>query len=102
MKAWQVIEDPVHWTTATNARDELNRGVFPNDPTACKWCAYGALEKVYYFGVDDTPETRAKVFFDVDQKVTKLCVERHKMHMSQVNDRLGHAAILAILKELDV
>jgi len=104
MKAWQVIESPTHWTTDVNARDDNNRAVCPNDPTACKWCGYGALEKVYY-GVDGSPEEReehSKIFLEVHQKVTDLCVSRHKMHLSQVNDKLGHAAILGMFKELDV
>jgi len=45
-RAWQLIEQPEHWTTRVTARDEAGDQVRPEDGKACCWCAVGALEKI--------------------------------------------------------
>jgi len=93
MKAWQLIEDPQHWTTKVNARTIGNISVGPRHSEACKWCAIGAIWNIY----------DADTALNLCHKVTAHCVSKYdKLHLSQVNDQLGHDVVLSVLKELDV
>lgn len=38
------------WCRGAYAKDESNKPVPPNDPSACKFCLYGALRKVTGMG----------------------------------------------------
>ena len=74
MKAWELIADESRWTKDAWARD--NRGAFttPTDPLACRWCALGALVRVY-------PESRTR---------TSIAMLYHRTYGSDIvqdNDR---------------
>lgn len=42
-----LISDPAQWTQQTFARDGVSEACDPCDPTACKWCAQGAVYHAY-------------------------------------------------------
>lgn len=94
MKAWQLIEDESRWTTGVVARDQGNAPVCSLSPEAVRWCAMGAIARCYVHPREE---------MEVSMAARHLCQARHgTLSISRVNDGLGHAAILAILKELDV
>lgn len=46
LAAKSLIADPNWWTKCAAARNRWGNGVDPSDPTAVRWCAVGAIEKV--------------------------------------------------------
>jgi len=38
---------PERWTQGTNARNKWNELVRATDPSACRWCLYAAIIKIY-------------------------------------------------------
>ena len=44
--AQELIHDPFAWIQAGYAADDDSNDVLPTDPTACGWCAHGAIEAV--------------------------------------------------------
>jgi hypothetical protein len=99
MKAWQLIEDPKHWTRHTFARNCNGQRCDPEGPEAVCWCAEGALTKIYGSGTD--------LFKKIYPNACTLAVEKFGDNpdcggIVSCNDNLGHEAVLSVLKELDV
>lgn len=46
LAAKQLISNPKDWTTKVMSRNSINQEVIPSAPTACKWCAAGAVIKL--------------------------------------------------------
>lgn len=46
LKAADLIEPPEKWTTGVLARDAFGNAVDSDDPSACSWCAVGAIYAV--------------------------------------------------------
>ncbi len=90
MKAHELIADPERHCQRSYARNKEGDDVLPNDPTAVCWCASGAMRKCYR-------DNR-----DVWRRANDLARARHALPLSHVNDRLGHAAVWQILKDLDI
>lgn len=42
-RAWKRIENPAAWCQGSMATDQDGKPVTANNPTACRWCAVGAL-----------------------------------------------------------
>jgi len=90
MKAWQLLEDPSHWTQGDFARDKDGHVVDHSDPAATCWCTVGALRKLYTF------EERHAIF----DKLRPILPRGFTV--TDWNDSSTHATVLAKLKELDI
>ena len=85
-QARDLISNPLRYTTKELARDWDGYVVDPRDEEACAWCAQGAIYKVTAYG-----EGRA-AFVKLHRKSRCLFA----MSVSEVNDRLGHSAIMRL------
>lgn len=83
-----LIADPLHWTTASMARDERGVPTYPRSRHAVCWCALGALAQQHYSLTTANAENEA------------LCVAALELFgtraIGSINDRHGHAAVLAV------
>lgn len=84
-----VIEDPKHWTTEVAARDAGGEHVGSRSKDAVCWCAYGAGVKVAGYG-----GLLARVVSALDTEA-RACGFDGYMAITEVNDKMGHAAVLA-------
>jgi len=89
MKAWQLLEDPKHWTQGELAEDKKGRPVDPDSPDAVCWCIIGACRKLY------TRNERHPLYNKLRQNIPVASIV-------QWNDSNTHATVLAKLKELDI
>lgn len=89
-RVYRLLSDKSNWTTGARARNRNGDTVSVSDPTACCWCALGAVEKCYDFD-DDVRLTLHNASF-------RLFGER----ISWVNDREGYDAVMACIKEAGV
>ena len=89
MKAWQLLEDPKHWTKDAFARNKDGQEVDESSPDAVCWCVVGACRKLY------TYEERKKIYDRLRPAVPYNVV-------MDWNDNNTHAIVLAKLKELDI
>jgi hypothetical protein len=99
IKARALIADPERWTQHALARDAHGlshpsahpqgnnifwEGLQGNDPQACAWCAIGALQHV-------KPSSLKAL------KLLAIAADAlYNTHIANVNDELGHTAVLAI------
>jgi hypothetical protein len=89
------IADVRNWTKHVLARDingssdhptkNVFFGLDPRDPSACQWCAIGAILSVTTLEGDDSPVYALRIAAD----------QLYGMSTATVNDELGHAAVLA-------
>jgi hypothetical protein len=84
------IESPRRWCRRTYALTGNNRHVHPTSPKARKWCALGALDAECWGRSFDM----AIVYLS---KAVPLVSDL--VLVSTVNDRRGHAAVLAVYDE---
>jgi hypothetical protein len=99
IKARALIADPARWTQhalARNAAGESHPPTHPqgnnifweglqgNDPQACAWCAIGAIQHV-------TPTSQK-----ARRLLTIAADALYNTHVANVNDELGHTAVLEI------
>jgi hypothetical protein len=47
MKAYELLNSPDAWCQESPAEAAQGKKVYPLDPRAVKWCALGAIQKVY-------------------------------------------------------
>lgn len=87
MKAWQLLEDPKHWTQGAYARLETGQTCLSYDPAATCWCTIGAIRKCY-------PHKQLSNVLET--------LGNHVQSIPQWNDTSDHATVLAKLKELDI
>lgn len=80
-----LISDPVRWTQNDFARDVLGDYVPSGDPDAVKWCATGAWNK-----------STGGCWSSLSAVLSDLGI---KTHITWVNDRQGHAAVMTILNK---
>lgn len=80
MKAWELIADPKRWTQFSCARTAMGDGISPESPDAARWCARGALMRVY----NGWPVTQAKI--------VNVYWARHQSSLPKDNDREGMTA----------
>lgn len=93
--AWHLIEDPRRWTTRAMALDQQGQRTTPDDQSACRWCAIGALERVCTEQQAD-PESHRAVVERLGDAAEALFGTRV---LSHVNDRHGHDAIRRIYQQ---
>ena len=86
-RAYQLIEDPDHWTTFALARDASGVACRPETQHAVRFCARGAL---YRAARDICPDGFTALFKTVAWSLPWLAL---------VNDLRGHAAVLRRLKK---
>jgi hypothetical protein len=77
-----LIADKAHWTTGTLALADDGNPCDPDGNDACAWCLLGAFIRVTDLDIMKAEQVLAKVLG---------CLP------SVVNDREGHAAVLALL-----
>lgn len=46
IKMRELISDPKRWTQEKSSRDSRNKHVHIGDPSACKFCGWGAVRKI--------------------------------------------------------
>jgi len=86
--AYELIRDESRWTRGATARLANGERTLPGDDRAVKWCAIGALMSC---GVD------ALLFSRIDDLAVELFPG--SVHIADVNDNLGHAAIVQVLEK---
>jgi len=101
-RAWKLISDPLRWTRGTSARDAQGNAVSVYDPSACRWCAYGALIKVH--GRDEAAEIALKLDRRLKDDHAKYGMARYTGYaLAGWNDHVAtHDMVLALLREADV
>jgi hypothetical protein len=93
IEARELISDKVRWTTEIYASDTNAPGTYGrkhqygNEPGAVCWCAFGAVQKVT--GSDSNMR-----LVNTELVLTRAADELFKDTVTQVNDRLGHEAVM--------
>ena len=87
-RAHNLIRDPKCWTQLTAARDHLSRAVSPGSPEAQKFCGFGALARA------------AQEHSLSEQWLAEIFSTPVLTRLIQMNDREGHAVVLAYLESL--
>lgn len=92
-EARALIEDPKHWTTGVEARDKNGNAVPVFNPEACQFCALGAVNRAASVhpgqildAITALLTTVSNIFPGYDGT-------------PDVNDQLGHAAVLTLFDE---
>jgi hypothetical protein len=88
--ARELIADPERWTQGVFARDAEGRSVDPSDDRAVRWCAAGAIWRV---------ATVAHGWCDAYWLARDAAERAHDSGLTEVNDRLGHQAVLRVLDQ---
>ena len=93
INARALIADPAHWTSRTLACTAEGQSVAWYDPSATKWCAQGAIYRAAYDLVADQKEATR-----IGNEAAKNIYRPRWLFVSLaiVNDRQGHAAVLAV------
>lgn len=86
LKVRNLLSDERRWTRDFSARDLDERSVHPRDPSAVCWCLQGAVLKA-------SPPPRTVGWY----RIQRIASETYKLNPVQVNDRIGHAAVLKLL-----
>ena len=87
-RAYNLVRDPQCWTQFAAARDHLSRSVSPGSPEAQKFCGFGALARA------------AQEQSLSEQWLAEIFPTTILTRLIQMNDREGHAAVLAYLESL--
>ena len=87
-RAYNLVRDPKCWTQFTAARDHLSRAVSPRSPEARMFCGFGALARAAH-------ERNLS-----EQSLAEIFPMPVLTRLIQMNDREGHAAVLAYLERL--
>ena len=92
INARALIADPAHWTRGELACTAEGQSVAWCDPSATKWCAQGAIYRAAYDLVADQKEATR-----IGNGAAKSICRPRRLFMSLtiINDRQGHAAVLA-------
>jgi hypothetical protein len=96
-EARDLISDESRWTQGTNAVDARGIAVHPGHPDACKWCARGALLKVFGIGdlISEAPQEERAAYYAVRDTLDACASAQDSTKaMVGINDELGHAATL--------
>ena len=88
-KARDLIADESRWTHGYYAKDESGHDVEPNEPSACRWCALGAVYHVLDLSEQETLS---------DPEAVRALDDAAGYYGStvDVNDYEGHDAVLAL------
>lgn len=88
--ARNLIADPDHWTQNTLARNARHRAVGTGSLTATRFCAQGALLRIFGFEIDD--------YVRADGLLTKAAYELFGMKYVTVNDYRGQRDVVAVFE----
>ena len=92
INARALITDRAHWTSCTLARTADDHVVDRYDRSATKWCAQGAIYRAAYDLVGNQREATR-----IGNKVANSILPRGLfVSLAIINDRQGHAAVLAV------
>lgn len=96
MKAHELLADEKNWIKGVLSRDEDGIPCMPSHPTACCWCASGAIMKVYR-----DPKAQNNAYDTLEAHLLK---EKHLEGIVNWNDaeERTHQEIISLLKELDI
>ena len=97
MKAWQVFKSRKDWCRHDFAQDVNGLGVPPPANTAIRWCAAGAMRRVYEV---DSPELRVQT----EKLMQHIRTKTRFDHISTWNDNKHQRwnKVKAVLKRLDI
>ena len=45
-----LLSSPERWTQRSAARNQAKEATWPNDASACCWCLWGAIQRIYGIG----------------------------------------------------
>jgi hypothetical protein len=93
INARALIADPAHWTRGALARSADDNYVDWYDRSATKWCAQGAIYRAAYDLVGDQNEA-TRIGNEVAKNIYRP--SWRFVSLPNVNDRQGHAAVLAV------
>jgi hypothetical protein len=92
-RAREIISDPEKWTQHAGAREASGFEVVPHSTVACRWCAWGAIQKAAREIVGQgiyVHSLRAAARLDTN-------IVQSGLHpLFAVNDQQGHAAVLSL------
>lgn len=91
MKAHELLADESRFAQRAYALDAAGKNVLATDESAVRWDASGAIQKCY-----------AGNHHGYWQQAEKLAIARFSLPLSHVNDRLGYAAVMEVLRDADV
>lgn len=97
MKAYEVLEQH-DWCQKAYAKDKDDNPVISDDPTACKFCMYGAIAKAYGYSLDPLPLS-GKI--DKLHDTIRTRFEAAPLRWNDHPDRTKEE-VISVLKELDI
>jgi hypothetical protein len=90
-RARELIADEQHWCRRHFAEDASGFPVSPTSATAIKWCGLGAVIAAAYQLINNA---------DAAYQVVYQALRPRSATLIHVNDRRGHAAVLALFDEV--
>lgn len=87
-RARGLIENKDNWTTRAWARDSRGEACYYNSPSACQWCAEGAIGK----SIQDVIENEG--YFDHLKDYIFYEMTPEEICWPTINDDEGHEAVL--------
>jgi hypothetical protein len=94
MKAWELLSDCSRWTRGIYARNKNGTPCSINSPSACQWCAMGAILKCHGTGGGEAV-----------LKAQATAERLYGENIVSINDKWengAYDAVLAILKAADI
>lgn len=95
-RAGQKVATPDRWCQGALAKTATGLEICPAHPRAVRWCPIGALYSAARAAPED--ETKGKLVPHLVAYLGAAAGREHKMTIEGVNDRLGHAAALAVMR----
>ena len=95
IQAKALIENPKHWTRKAYARDAEGRGTTPTNPSACSFCASGAMVKAVANtsdGVGRNDDERESVAGNL---LILTAMEMEGCTLVDLNDDFSHDYVMA-------
>lgn len=96
VRVGKLLSDPERWTPDEIAVGSTGRPCRPLAVRARKWSVAGAVAKVCNWNLDDDPA--ANDFAKVYGHISLVAQGRHKKSVERVEQELGHAAVLEMLR----
>jgi hypothetical protein len=95
INARALIADRMHWTSGTLACTSDGQPVAWDDRLASQWCAQGAIYRAACDLVGD-PKEAMHISAPLINSICPLGSSLLRGHLTTINDRWGHAAVLAL------
>lgn len=88
-----LIADENRWCQGNSAKDQYGVAAHPCDPSAVQWCAMGAIQVA-------TKNLEPWIIVENLELIKKKSDELFNMGFVNVNDRLGHEAVMQIFDKV--